>query len=150
MPTYKQKLENLFDTCVTSARKSFMENGELPTHWVIEDKNDVRILMAFTPDIPKESMLAKMRELADDKDIVRYVVQTEAWMGIGDGVRPSQRPDRLEAVVVMGADRQDNVLLATIEIERKGAKHYLGETIRSNGAGLVFGQFQIFGKGKNQ
>lgn len=149
MTTYKQKLENLFNDCVAAARKSFMEDGELITKWVVEDKNDARILVVFTSDIPKESMIEKMREMAADHDIVRYAVETEAWMAVGGGAPPSQRPDRMEAIVVMAADRQDNNLLASVEIERKGDKHYLGETIRSKGA-VAGGAFQLFEKGKHQ
>lgn len=149
MTTYKQKLEDLFDTCLKSVRKSFMEDGELVTKWVVEDKNNVRLLVVFTPDIPKDAVIGKMREMVEDQGIVRYVVETEAWMGVGGGPPPSQRPDRMEAIVVMGADRQGNNLFASIEIERKGDKHYLGETVRSDGS-IVGGEFQLFGKGKEQ
>lgn len=150
MTTYKQKLEDLFQTCVTSARDSFMKDGALHTHWVVEDKRGARILIAFTPDIPKDAMLEQMRKIAKDREIVRYVVEMEAWMGIGGDLPPSQRADRMEAVVVLGADRQDNTVFVSIEIERKGGKHYLGETIRASGDDSVSGAFQIFEERENQ
>lgn len=146
MTTYKQKLESLFETCVTAARKSFMEDGMLHTRWVVEDKHDVRLLIAFDPAIPKEDMLKQMRKMAEDKGIVRYAVEMEAWMALGGSSPPSQRPDRMEAIVVIGADRQGNNALVSIEIEHKGDKHYLGEALRASGEDLVEGAFQIFSK----
>lgn len=137
MPTYQQKLENLLQDSVKVARRRFMEDGELPlTEWLIEDEHDTRILIAFTPDVPKEKMCEQMRAMAHDKGIVRYAVQMEAWLavvpaGSTDDRPPSQRPNRLEAVVVLTGDRQGNTACISIEIERKAGKAFLGEETRN-------------------
>lgn len=145
MTTYKQKFEQLMKTAVETASARFLEDGEHPlTSWVIEDKYDTRILIAFAPDVSKENMLTEMRKIARDKEIVRYTVATEAWMAIqkdNDSRRPAERPDRMEALVIYGQDRQNNNSCVTIEIERKGDKAFLGEHIEGAGGP---GNFQLF------
>lgn len=146
MTTYKQKFDALIESSVKAACARFLKDGEIQmTTWLVEDKHDVRILIAFTPDIPKDEMVCKMREIAREKDIVRYCVEMEAWTAIayGDDTRkPSERDDRLEAVVVFGQDRQNNNRCVTIEIERKGDKVYLGEAVYSSN--INGGAFRLF------
>jgi hypothetical protein len=148
MTTYKQKFDNLMQVATDAARSRFMEDGRLPmTTWLIEDKHDIRLLIAFAPDIPKDDMLTQMRKIARDKDIVRYAVEFEAWLAVAadkDDTRlPSQRSDRMECVVIAGQDRQNNNSLVSIEIERKDGKHYLGDVMQTSN-GFASGNFRLF------
>jgi hypothetical protein len=147
MSTYRQKFDNLMQAATNAARSRFMEDGILPmTTWLIEDKHDIRLLIAFAPDIPKDDMLTQMRKIAPDKDIVRYAVEFESWLAVGtpgDTRLPSQRPDRIECITVAGQDRQNNDSLISIEIERKDGKHYLGDVIQTSD-GFAGGNFRLF------
>jgi hypothetical protein len=147
MTTYKQKFDNLMQVATDAARSRFMEDGRLPmTTWLIEDKHDIRLLIAFAPDIPKDDMLTQMRKIARDKDIVRYAVEFEAWMAVndaGDTRLPSQRSDKIECIVVAGQDRQNNNSMISIEIERKESKHYLGDIMQTSN-GFAAGNFRLF------
>lgn len=142
MPTYQQKLENLLQTSVKAARDKFMRDGHLMTTWLIEDKHDIRGMILFEPDVPKDDMVRAMRELIADRDIVRYCVEMEAWLAYGDGPLPSERPERIEVLNVFAADRQNNAASVCIEIERKGDKCFFGDVIRNQGP--ASGNFALF------
>lgn len=147
MTTYKQKFNKLMKTSVAAAQEKFLRDGALfMTTWLIEDKYDIRIMLAFAPDVSKQIMLEKMRQIAKEKDIVRYAVELEAWSAVSmddnpDLRRPKERPDRMETLVIMGEDRQNNRSCTMIEIERKGDKAYLGEPIETDS---FQGDFRLF------
>lgn len=120
------------------------EGGELVPRWVARNESGETFVLAtpWSDDSEKEQTLAMLRVFFAAHDIVSYTFSAEAWsvkltapegrapslqdatdaMG---GLTPSQHPDRIEVINVVGADKHGSMMV-TSEIIRDGDKISFG------------------------
>lgn len=62
---------------------------------------------------------------------------TEAWLALGDlsGARPSERPDRVECVVVVSQDRSRGKRMRAYALERDGSEVVTARTLHLDASG---------------
>lgn len=114
--------------------------------WITVDQGG-KGLVAMTP-ISNEQTMAQVAEMMRTKfqkrDTVRYVAICEIWIGTGVG-RPSQDPDRIEAVQIVAEDISGDTLIGFREIIRpSGASPYLGKlTVDRSAASPLRGLLNI-------
>lgn len=92
------------------AKDVMMKNGRHAPQviFIDEAKKDVHVmLLTFTNDKEKQKMLDEMREFCSRRQIPRYFVIMEMWMGKNMYVRPSQDPERKQGVLVTEYNRKD-------------------------------------------
>lgn len=76
----------------------------------------------------RDKIVDTMRKFFRERRIVRYAVLSEAWIGSGGKMRPSENPDRREVVYIAVEDASGERIFGIHQIFRpKGRKAYLGK-----------------------
>jgi hypothetical protein len=115
----------LFEYAKELATERFTERGEFEPSSIVIDSEDGQRTICGVP-FPetaeaKDQLYASLREFLRDHGVVRYAHISESWIGsAGHAGRPSQDPDRREAVVIVMADRLGHRQCAIAEIKRSG------------------------------
>jgi hypothetical protein len=108
----------------------FNENGRLLPTWLLQEE-DGKILLVVTPydnDLTKDMVDFAIREAIKTKNIQRYAYISEVWMAFEKGcfssvedykgLRPSQRPDRKEALMLIAEDISGDCIMSYSDIYR--------------------------------
>jgi hypothetical protein len=117
---------DLFTTILNTSMEFRLTRGELPMSFLLVMPNGDLIQIPPVVDDDKDVMVALVRNLAKQMG-ARYVLSVgEAWVSARnqvEGVRPSEDPARMEALIV-SIDGPDLERLALVEIRPDGT---LGE-----------------------
>jgi len=119
------ELRELLDGASDMAADVFYEVGEIEPTWIAENVDGL-VMVLRTPftdaDISKDIVVRSMRKLFKERNVVRYVFVSEAWIvefkDHMDAGRPSQHPDRREIIMLRGEDINGDVIGATRYILR--------------------------------
>ena len=87
-----------------ATRMLMQEPRELPPTWLIANGEGLVTIVVtpFGDDEEKDAVVAQMRKMMRDKNIVAYCHLAEAWMGkAASTVRPRDDPERIEIVTAM-------------------------------------------------
>lgn len=102
-------LREAADAAMEIASKIFDKQGNVSPIWLIEKPDGNAVVHAqFTGDDSKDTMVALIKQKFG-ATATRIIFIAEAWMrrmqGPPDGIRPSQAPDRIEAIHLLAEDR---------------------------------------------
>ena len=122
-------LSELLDDCEEMARKSIQEIGEVEQAVIYETADGAR--KGFALPSPKSQQAKKMvADMTGDymkaDNAVQFVVIAEIWAAPPGGVRPTDHPERREAVHLV-AFTEEGKRVRTLDILREGAAVSLGE-----------------------
>lgn len=130
-------LGKLMQVSTRAVREEFAEEGSSwAPKWLLENEHGHRVLIAtpFDDDDPgyKAKLADHMRKAIKNFGAVAYTYCVETWFvhvkdDDNDGRRPSERPDRREAIFIMGEDIKGNQQSLMIEVKRNGSKATLGK-----------------------
>jgi hypothetical protein len=125
--TSETKLQKLMKVHARTSKEMFLKDGELfAPLWLIESK-DGKMTVLSAPligTVDRDKHADTIRQAIKQLDGVRYVCAQEAWfLALPEGatdlnVRPSQSPDRREALMVMGEDINGEQRTGSYEIKR--------------------------------
>lgn len=103
--------------------------------FLLQDRED-RLTLVATPTFSeedKEAMLDAVAKLINKIGALRYVAVAEAWMSVMTpshlpGLPPSKQPNRQDALIAIGVDREGGSCFFSAEITTdKDGKRHLGE-----------------------
>lgn len=153
------QLRDLFNKIEPKVREDFKKDGEIGTPiWFLENNNNDLILVAtpFENNHTKDMAVLAVKEVIKEHNVVRYLFITETWF-VSENIKdkpktpwkqpletiiPSKHPDRKEAVVVTGEDRETGEnLMILLEIDRSGDKPILKENDMSAEMSVNSGRF---------
>lgn len=136
IPAEFATLEAMLDNEFEMARRYFIEKGndELYPTWTMLTASG-QTMVVVTPfeggGENKPVVAAAMRMLMARTHVLRYTFASEAWAvaateeerqsGDFDETPPSQRPDRVEILVILGSDNAGNTRARTYEMIRDDA-----------------------------
>lgn len=90
-----------FEEHVKFAKDALKEVGSLRTQMVVPTTKGLEVYMLmFENDEQKREMINAMRTMVDARQIDRYIVMTEGWMGQKLNTRPSEDPERKEGLII--------------------------------------------------
>lgn len=105
----------------------FNDLGSLTAMWVAQTK-DGMIMPIMAPLADKDQILMAIKMLFREKQVIRYVFMTEAWIlesktkeipeSIKRGAAVSSHPDRREIIMVTAEDRDGTQLMGHMYILR--------------------------------
>jgi hypothetical protein len=112
---------DLFEYAKNFAVKEFTANGSFaPARFFIDTEHGRRILL-IAP-MPQRELQAEyyafIRDQFRDAGVLQYASINELWTAPGSGWRPSEHPERREALQVALADRFGHSQLAIADIKR--------------------------------
>ena len=126
------KLELMLSKIEPMVEKEFYKDGKIETNpmWFLEDEEAVEKMICFTPfeeDSDRDVVAQGMKILFKQKDIARYLAVMESWFvtrtDLNDHRPPSECEDRMEALVIVGEDRDTGESLMKMKkIDRSGGK----------------------------
>jgi hypothetical protein len=135
------------------------DGGEVIPRWVARNDKGESFVIAtpWSGEEDKNKVVQFLRLFFMAHDITSYTFSAEAWMvklegkhmdaqsaqAAMDGLTPSQHPDRIEVINVVGAD-QHGEMLARVEIIRKGDDISFGPV-----EGMGEGQHRVEGRMTN-
>jgi len=122
-------LSELLDGCEAMARREIHETGEVKYVVIYETADGAR--RAITLPSPKSQQAKKtLADMAGDlmkaDNAVQFATIAEVWAAPPGGVRPTDHPDRREAVHIV-AFTDESKTVRTLDILRKGDTVLLGE-----------------------
>jgi hypothetical protein len=120
-------LDQHLDDMLGRVRAEFARTGKI--HHVFECVTDREIfhVPANWPDrSARAAACAALRDSFRRREVNRYVFAFEAWAGKTPGLRPTDDPDRGEAVQVIAVERNGPPIYAFAEITRNGEAATLG------------------------
>lgn len=122
-------LPELLDGCERYVRNEIQANGEVEYKVIYETIAGAR--KAITCPAPKsqrakEQLVDMAGELMKTDSAVQFAVVAEVWIAPTGGVRPTDHPERREAVHIIAFTEEGNVV-RTLDILRKGDTVSLGE-----------------------
>jgi hypothetical protein len=109
--------------------RTFNENGSIHPTWFLQEEDGQILLVAtpYTDDLTKDMVDFAIREAIRIKHIQRYAYISEVWMAFQKdltsledykGLRPSQRPDRKEALMFIAEDISGDYIMSYSDIYR--------------------------------
>jgi hypothetical protein len=117
----RMNLDELFEDTKTRVRAAFERNSEIEGAFVCitETGKVFGLPIPWRDRQEKAASFGLLRDAFRARHVVRYVMASEVWMGSPDsGVRPSEDPNRKEAVQVLGSDRDGGRRWTMAEITR--------------------------------
>ena len=117
--TPKTKLQELFAHAADIARNMFLDSGEILPMWhaVTKDGENMLIATPWNSDEEKHFAERGLRQMFQVHGVQRYVFISEVWMAqarsfeeVNTGPRPSEHPDRREALFLAAEDRAGNAI----------------------------------------
>lgn len=134
----KSKLEALMQHAADGAIKNFYENGELVPIWLAEINGQERGILIPTPFASTEEQhryRAAVREIFQEKDVVRYAFVSEIWHKVLERknvlelpVNLEEDPEHREAILVSGEDKETGEIVSWMyEVTRNGDTATVGE-----------------------
>jgi len=150
------KLELMLSKIEPILEKEFYKAGKIETNpmWFLEDEAAIEKMICFTPfdkDSDKDIVAQGMKMLFKQKDIARYLAVMESWFvtrkDLSDERLPSECDDRMEALVIIGEDRDTGeTIMKMKKIDRSGGRVVLIDekpfTKDSSVGGRFFNMFE--------
>lgn len=107
-------VDELLDLALTHAKRFLIgeKGAELVPTWMIQGKDAVLIIgTPFYGDRSKDMIVSAIRQKLKDEQAISYSFMSEAWASTEDtrhmtGLRPSQREDRREVVIMNAFDHK--------------------------------------------
>jgi len=125
--THLTELQEFFANAAENAMRIFNESGEVVPMWHAEPKEGPHLLIATPWSNDEEKHLAEktLRLVFADHQVKRYAFISEVWMAqvksfdeVNSGPRPSEHPDRREALLITAEDRYGNRISGNFYILR--------------------------------
>lgn len=139
-------LEELYAKQIDFCRKIFDDCGEVQPMWVgqSEEGEIYPITSVFGSPEEKEATAMALKEIFNKFDVVRYVSMLESWMVVADSntydpetdAMPSQHPDRMEVILIVGEDGDTEIIGYFKIIREEGKKPSLSKFERKSGEGF--------------
>lgn len=152
------KLKEMLKKIEPTIKESFLKDGkfEMPT-WFLEDSAaEIKQIIAtpFNNEITKDVIAFFMKKHCAENDIARYIMAAESWFvhrkekPDDNSLPPSECDDRMEAIIITGADRDTGeTIFKVLKITRDGKDVRLDDGDLFSGTESVGGRFiEIFDK----
>jgi hypothetical protein len=117
-------LREASEAAMKTASELFERTGSVSPIWLIEmpeGENDVIVSGEFTGNASKNAIAAAIREKFGGT-ATRIIFISEAWIremkGPYDGIAPSEHPDRIEVIHLVGEDRDGGQVSISRTIDR--------------------------------
>lgn len=118
----------LLDTVVEKHRQYFKDSpdGMLQPMFIVESPEGLQVIaVEFGDEQEKQILCARMRLMFKLLGVERYAFFSESWAAsykdmdeLDGGKMPSQRPDRVEIIMTVAADKSGTKLGSTLEMVR--------------------------------
>jgi hypothetical protein len=126
-------LDQHFDETLRRVRAEFERSGEIHPGFQCMTDTEIFDVPAYWPDRGAKGVAcAALRDSFRRRGVNRYLFASECWVGKTPGLRPTDDPDRGEAVQV-------------IAVERNGLRRYAFAEITRNVRTAMLGPWQVNG-----
>lgn len=143
-------IQTFVDECMKHVRKT-LEMGHFHPHLVLIDRNDTPHI-ALIEASSREAMVACARTAVETTEAEICLVVHEAWLAhekMGETkpyVRPSQRPDSIDVLIVYGETRAGETAMATVGVKSVRGRPRTYDLPREGGFVDVVSTWNLFSR----